>query len=362
MVGTSFNTYAIMAVHNLWKNNFEDAQSILVGYLYLKPKFDTLTETIRQENFKKNKYDLQDNDVFDKFVKENKRYIEKIKNNQTSIDDVGEIEKIDLYTLDTAFQLIPSGTNNKEHKIIANKIISTFFEKIFSNDRDDGVDLVIKRNFLKTLSYFVLMSPKDEIKDLLRPLLDKFNRSEIIADLLKAFITAEDSLNSYENFWEVWNLFKTKIIEACKNGDGYGHVNEIIRNYLFAINWKESAIEWHTLKDADRKFLKEMCEKIGHCPSTLYAISKLLNDIGSSFGDDGIIWISNILTKNKNLSDDKLDKNTEYYLENLVRKFIYKNRTKIKETKILKDNILVILDFLISNGSTVGYILRENVI
>ena len=40
----------------------------------------------------------------------------------------------------------------------------------------------------------------------------------------------------------------------------------------------------------------------------------------------------------------------------------HENREKIKKTKKLKTQILIILDFLIEKGSVVGYILRENIL
>ena len=363
MAGTSFNTFSIMAIHKLWKTNFEDAQSILIGYLYLKPKYDALRKKIRQENYKKDRYNLQENEVMDKFLKENEEYLQKVINNQVLIKDAGDIETIDLHTLKTAFQLIPLKTEDNDHKIIVKKIISAFVEKLISNDRDDRLDYKVGHDFLEKLAYFVLNTPKEEIQEYIKSFLDKFNSSETIADLFEEFISAEDYLNSYENFWEVWNLFKEKIFEVCKKGGGYWYVDKIIKSYLFAQNpWKESATEWHTLKDDNKRFFKEISEKIGHSSSTLYAVSKLLNDIGSSYLDDGIVWVSDMLAKNQNLLTAKLEVNTIYYIENLVRKYIYKNRTKIKETKKLKEEVLVTLDFLIAKGSVVGYILRENIV
>ena len=69
-----------------------------------------------------------------------------------------------------------------------------------------------------------------------------------------------------------------------------------------------------------------------------------------------------MLQSNKNLLSAKLETNAIYYLENLVKKYIYKNREKIKKTKKLKQEVLIILDFLIERGSVVGYILRENIL
>ena len=126
--------------------------------------------------------------------------------------------------------------------------------------------------------------------------------------------------------------------------------------------WKEDAKEWHTLKSTDKKFFKEVSQKIGHCPSTLYALAKLLNGIGSSYINDGIIWISDIIEKNNDLEGKKLETNTIYYIENLIRIYIYKNRENIKKTISLKQKILIILDFLIEKGSVVGYMLREDIL
>ena len=87
---------------------------------------------------------------------------------------------------------------------------------------------------------------------------------------------------------------------------------------------------------------------MGHgIPSVLYAISKLLNDIGSHYIDDGVIRVSSILQNNQDLADKKLEDNTIYYLENIVRKYTFKNREKIKKTKSIKDSLLLILDYLI---------------
>ncbi len=136
-----------------------------------------------------------------------------------------------------------------------------------------------------------------------------------------------------------------------------------MHSYLFAtVACNESAKEWHSLKDNNKRFFKEVSEKIGHCPSAIYAVSKLLNDIGSHYIDDGIFWISSIIRNNRELADKKLEVNTIYYLENLTRKYTFKNREKIKRTKAIKDNLLLILDYLINKGSVVGYMLRESIV
>lgn len=360
MGGTGFHFFSITAILKLWKNSFEDAQSILFGYLLLKPKYEALRKKLRQGHHKKDIYELHENEIIENFLEGYKVDLQKIVDNEISIDDIEDIKIVDLYILKTAFLLIPLETQNKDHKTIVNEIISAFSEKLLLRDRDDKIDYKVKHDFLRKLAFFVLTSQKGDIQEYLKPFIDNFDASESNADLFKEFISAEDALNLYEKFWEVWDLFKSAVIGLCNEGDGYWYIDQIIKSYLFAQNpWKETATEWHTLKEENKRFFKEMAEKMGHCPSALYAIAKILNDIGSSYLNDGISWISYILQKNRDILNSKVETNTVYYLENIVKKYIYENRERVRKTVGVKQEILVILDFLIEKGSVIGYMLRE---
>jgi hypothetical protein len=363
MGSTSFNLFSVMAIQKLWKRNISDAQSLLHGYLLLKPRYKELKKRIQEENYEKGIYELHENQILERFMDENEDALQNVIENKLALSNLRDIEKLDLSIQKTAFQLIPKKTVNADHQEIVKIIISAFAEKLLSDDRDDKIDYKVKHDFFETYAYFVLSSQKHEIQDYLKPFLDNFNCSESVADLFQEFVLAEDRLDTYDNFWMVWNLFKEKVIEICKDGDRHWYVEKIVKSYLFAqVPWKETAKDWHTLKDSNKRFFKEVSQKIGHCPSALYAISKLLNDIGSPYIDDGVSWVSNILDNNRDLMNKKLEVNTIYYIENLVRKYTFKNREKVRKTKALKDEVLIILNFLIEKGSVVGYMLRESIL
>ena len=358
-----FLDYSVNAVsNNLWRISFDDAQSILFGYLLLEPRHRQLRKKLNEENSKKGIYRPNENEILERFCKENEKDIEKILDNELPVINPEDIEEFELFCLRTAFLLIPPGTQNKVHKEIVKKIISVFAKKLFREDTNNKIDPGLKYDFLKKLVCFVLSSPRDEIKNYLEPFIEDFKSSEVISDLFEDFVLEQDRLNNYENFWEVWNLFKDRVIEVCKDRNSNWYKGKIVERYLFAHLWWEGSVtNWHTLKNSDKMFLKEMSQKIGHCPSTLYAISKLLNGVGSHYLDDGMLWISDMLTNNQNLLTVKLEKNTVYYMENVTRKYIHKNRTEIRENGELKKKILVLLDFLIEKGSVIGYMLRERI-
>ena len=366
MAGQLFSDYAIMPVLNLWKTSFEDAQSILSGYLLLEPEYERARKNLREENFAKGIYEVREPEVVERFLKENEKDMEKVVNNELPPVELEDTRSLDQFYLRNAFLLIPLEPDNEYQKELARKIIRAFAEKLFSDDSRHGeekIDYRIRRYFLKRLACLVLSSPKNEIKSYLEPFIHGFRRSKLIADLFEEFVVEEDRLKSYGNFWGVWNLFKEKVIEICRDGDRFSYTREIAKNFLLAHPWwKESATRWHALKDNDKRFFKEISREIGHCPSVLYSISKLLDGIGSDYLDDGILWISDMLSSNRELFTAELEDGTVYHMENSARKYIYKNLQKIRERNELKEKILVLLDFLVEKGSVIGYMLRERVI
>lgn len=355
-----FSDYPIEAIKSsLWEYQPEIAESILIGYLILKP----LYVKFRIESSKKDTYLISKDKLFERFVKENEQYIQRIIEHRVSLEEINNIDEFNLSTLLTVFSLIPLNVKKIEIKELVNSIIDKFAIALLSSHREDRIDYTIEQKFYEKYSLFVLSSSKEDIPLYLKPFLDGFNNSESIAKLFQEFIFSENKIVSYENFWQVWNLFYEKVVNLVKDGDKQWYKDKIVKNYLLAHPyWNESAREWHSIKERDNIFFNKASRDMGHCPSVLYSISKLLYGIGSMYLNNGIIWISRMLRENDNLLVDKLEVNTIYYLENLLKRFIYIDREKIKKERKLKQEVLIILNFLVKKGSVVGYMLRENIL
>jgi len=377
---------SIEAIHQLRQQSFVDADSMLIGYLKLKPKYDKLREKI-QKNYGAGIYEINNAYLMEEFKNENDEILQRFIKNELTLGNIEVIKDLDLGIQKTAFQLLPNETASEIHKEIARIIITSFAEnpKINSNMYQQKV----KNDFLNSYAHFVLTAPEDDIKEYLNPILDNFNNQSLsISDMLYHFIDVQDRLERHKNFWIIWNLFKRAVLDICSKRDRY--TDGIVKSYLFAQNqnpWDETAQTWHTLQANDKKFFKEISSKLGHCPSAIYAISKLLNGIGSIYIDDGISWLSKMLKNNQGLESEDLEdeeseivrmttqgnqifkvtdieKGTIIYLEKIAQRYIDidTNRKKIRQNRQTKDEVLIILNFLVDNGSAVGHQLRESVI
>jgi len=357
----SVGDFALMAIlHSLWDISFDDANSLLLGYLLLKPKYDATFESIRSENHKKKIYSVSIEQLIEAFESAFESDLKKIAARKIHYQDAGKVESLDLGILKTAFELIPLNSKAEDHKRFLTAALPLFSARLFTDDRSE--EHLNTHRFLEKFAYFVLMADAVDIDAYMQPFVRDLRASSFAGDMLREFVSTQDRAARYDEFWQVWNMLYDAVLDLCHKRSDRSYTKTIIYNYLFAIEWKDTAKEWHTLKDREKSFFKKVANDMGEHPAVLYAIAKLLNDVGSSFLEDGIAWVSGMIEKNKDLSSAELEVNTVYYLENLTRQFVLINRRKIKETPVIKKQVLVILDFLIQRGSVVAYMTRENIL
>lgn len=359
---TKFNTVVIRALQPLWKKDFGFALSIYIGYIILAQKWNDLFSEYRRAAYENNQFNIDLEEFMNSFLDASSEIFEKIADESINNHKFEDINSVDINILLTAFQTTPLKTEYAYEIPYLKEIISIISEKILSNGRDKKIDYMTRRLFFEKYTQYVLHLELNEIRDYLAPFIDNFVIGEDIANLLEEFINSEDDANKPAHFWAVWELFKDKVIGASTSGKGRPNSSRIVESYMFARNsWKEDAKNWQPFSEERKTFFRELTPRLGGDTAYLYSLSKLLCGVGSIYIDDGIHWLSSAISSHTiNLSRDNRD-NTIYYLEKVVRKYIFENRRKIRRIARIKSSVITILDFLVNNGSIIGYLLREDV-
>jgi hypothetical protein len=353
-----FSIFAIQAMAKLCSKFDEDVQSIYIGYLLLNPIYIDLLRKIRQEHYEQNNHNVCFDNIWPRLFEENDDILDEVITNKIPALRLITYSNLDFHTQSVAFSLLPIN-QNKWSRDAFKKLVSASVNIIFTDKRSEANNYQSKKDFLNKFSHYILLSPIEELPELLAPFIDNFNSSKGAAQLLEEIIYTQDLLNSYENFWKIWELFKPKVIQISKEESLNYHSRQIIKAYLFDVYWKKDAKGWHTFKDKNKRFFKEMSEKLPSSPSTLYAFSKLLNNTGSIYAAEGIHWIANIL---KALTQTNIDENTIYYLNSYIHKYLYRERAKIRCSPEMMKETCIVLDFLIEQGEVSGYLMRESIV
>lgn len=129
---------------------------------------------------------------------------------------------------------MPIKLHHSKHFSVAHEIITIFVRELAKDKNDHEAEYIVRNEFFEKYTFLVLNSEMNEIQQLIQPFIDNFNSTEIIADMFKNFIHAEDKLNSYNKFWFVWNQFKYKVVDETNKGTNNRDLEKVIKSYLFA--------------------------------------------------------------------------------------------------------------------------------
>lgn len=356
--------YVIESIHKskLWEQNQKVAQSILFGYIKLKPIYKKIIDEKRKEQRYWRRIPKTS------ILEELDKITPEFTFGENSFD-LKDIESLDIHGLEIVYQLIPSDTKDDVHldifmqtlPIMASRLLidRRVYEEEFGDDHDI---FKVRLEIFKRFSNFLLQREVSEIDKYLTPFLDYLSPTEETSLFIGEIITAEDSLMNREQFWHIWNKLFPKIKELSDYPRS-PYLKQIIINYLLAWQfWKDRIEEWHSLSRENLSLYVNASKEMGHIPAVLYSIARVLNSVGSNFKNEGIDWVYTIVSNNKLLQLGDLESNTLYYLEMYLRKFVFNNRQEIKKEIRLKNKVIPILDFMIERGSVHAYLLRESIL
>lgn len=358
--------YAIEAINNnLGRISPDRAIRIFRGYFAFAEKFAAVDKKIQLAGRRTAGYRYSRTEVVDKFTTDHEADLNAFLANEIQFDET-KVDGVDILILEATLNLVPTDTTEQVHLDFAKVALPILSKKLLKEDSrnvdDERADYKLRYRFFVRVAHFLLQREETKVQEWIKPFVDAFVISKESADFLQELISAEDKLKTYEPFWIIWDSFYDKIKRYASKGSYYG-LNPIIHNYLLAWPWwRKTAKEWFSLKEREKLFYAKVTKELGENPAVLYGVSKILNEVAASYLNDGIIWISDMLTKNKNLYTDELETNTIYYMEVIVRKYVYLNRTKLKSDRYLKNKLLIVLEFLISKASVNAYLLREEIL
>ena len=289
-------------------------------------------------------------DIIERFINENKNVFSKcIDESDVTITKL-DIQKLSFSALYVLLFLIY--TEKDLYTYLFDTVISqaTFY---LNKDKGNGERLkyMDKYRLAKGFALYLLHTTRKEIPNILNQLFNQCNDEDFLEMLYQNLIYTEDTLQRYDNFWEVWKISSSLVFNRKSS--------RILNSYLFAtISWKENSKNWHSFKNENKSFFLEISKEKTNM-QLLYPFTKLLYGIGSIYRSETVNWIFNIIENNSNCI---IDEATKFYLETVIRTYIYDNYAKISKLKMLKEKTIHILNFMINQNSVVAYMLRDNIL
>jgi len=343
----------------MWESQPAAAHIIFSLFIHLTSDFNKWLRTRVQEEKTVEQFILQ--------------YEQKIEGIISSKKDLNVSALAKLNANDLMKVAMTLDANSEAHFKLFIQIADGIFPRVFyescHNNREERLNYQLVPAFVDWLANYIYSTSESKATDLINLIMSKANSESYVNNLLTRILLKHDKIKDNQKFWHIWNGLFSYIKDLCKKQKQYvmstdeiylADLNEIISTYCFAWPWwGEEQKQWVGVQYAHLGFFSMIAEEIGYMPATLYSTARFLYTIGSDFIVEGIQWLSTIIDKSTHLATRELMTNTVYYLEDILINLATKYENDIKKKDSLRKDVLIILNYLVEKGSTVGFLIRE---
>ncbi len=288
------------------------------------------------------------------------------------IDSEAEITSLDFNTWPARSVVVPLSTTlsaatdlalaRELHHKMARAVVGSWEAR--SEDHDVGWQFKSNYAMMQRVSEFVLNLPPDEALRCCQPFLVAVADHPSEAAFFVGYVVAQEDIADSDRscFWEVWNAMADSAVNASwafSAVDQYSEGASFVDSILFNLPpWEEGVRHWRPLEGHGHD-VDAFAARMPATAPLLMAYVRYLYGIGRRSLPDAFSVIAGVLREG--VPEDLLsDGNTLYYLENLLGGYVHGEPSRLKSAPTLRDDVLYILDQMVTAGSSAAYIMRDD--
>jgi hypothetical protein len=215
---------------------------------------------------------------------------------------------------------------------------------------------------LERLARFVMQLPVATALAMCEPLLNAVDEHpREVARFVEHLVVIADQTDGDFPFWDIWQAFITRVQTARwihQFDPRYPPDRGLLDKLFLNLSWKDGIRNWRRLEGFAHR-VDTLFESLPPCATVLDAYCRFLYTIGEQSLPHSFVVVANRLNAgdaSQMLSQDT----TVFYLESLLRRFIYSQPLRIKTNAEARSAVLTILDQLVDSGSSAAYRMRDD--
>ncbi|MDB5330858.1 MAG: hypothetical protein JWP03_2009, partial [Phycisphaerales bacterium] len=242
--------------------------------------------------------------------------------------------------------------------------VAAMLSAMWRDERDDRGhrDYHFESDCEDYLAHFARKLPIEQALQVIDPVLTNIDKSpKEVASFVKDLVIAEDNAETTGSFWPLWSELASRILKAPWLSDleqRYPRDEGLLREMFLGLKWNEGVTHWHCL-EGHSQLIDDFFEKLPAVAVVFSGFLKFLYDIGERSLPNAFLLLERKLragTASKILSDS----NVVFYLETILRRYVYGKPDALKQHHSLRNAVLYLLDQLIDAGSSTAYRMRDD--
>ncbi len=248
------------------------------------------------------------------------------------------------------------------HLQVARSIVEDWDRELEDRTQRGQQNYEFIHQFFQRLARFVLRLDKKKALHVCEPFLaavEKHPRQ--IKDFVQCLVIEADRSNEPDSFWEVWQAFADAIAEAPwieQLDSRYGSGKELVGAIFLGNYWKENVRHWHRLEGQGQR-IDKLAERFRGSVTVFEAYCRFLYEIGDKSLPSGFILVAGSLAAGEPLAMLS-DQNTFFWLESLLRRYVYSEPERLKSDPAIRRAVLALLNHLVEAGSSAAYRMRDD--
>jgi gluconate kinase len=230
------------------------------------------------------------------------------------------------------------------------------------NRREDDRPIELEHECLDRLARVLLRMPASDAADVCAPILDAIDPCPREAAMfLLDLIGAEDRLATKAPFWDLWQAFANRIVNAqwiSRLGSRHSGYEELIHAAFFVLPWRKGFRHWPGLEGFAQK-VDSFFEQLPPCAIVLDSYVRFLYHIGEQSLPRAFEVAAGRLQQG-NAREMLSESNTIFCLQVLLARFVYGNPHHLKSDPRMRAAVLYLLDELVESGSSAAYRTRDD--
>ncbi|HEY3863700.1 MAG TPA: hypothetical protein VGO59_17635 [Verrucomicrobiae bacterium] len=246
------------------------------------------------------------------------------------------------------------------------KLVSSFLASSWKQEGDGqegaGRHHELEHRCAQRLTGFVLTLPAQVALDIVTPVLDLVAENpKEVGGFVELLIGVEDRVGSGAPFWTLWQQVADRVVSAPWLGSlrerSYNEV-ALIHALFLGVSWKEGVHHWQRL-NGEASRLDGLFKVLPPSAQALNEYCRFLYSVGQSSLPQTFLLIADKLKKAPT-GLVLLIPEVVFFLEIVMRRWVYSQIGKLKANPGLMEAVLVILDALVDAGSSHAYRMRDD--
>ncbi|MBE7491070.1 MAG: hypothetical protein HS108_04855 [Planctomycetes bacterium] len=224
---------------------------------------------------------------------------------------------------------------------------------------ESRLSLQLQHSLFAALTYFAVRQSEAVAVGLLSPLIERLeHETEQIADLLKAWIHAQDRTAPSVAFWSVWQSLADKYLQIDPARAKWNHFNDLLGGLFLGVEWKADARKWEPLVGYEER-LADFFRRLPASSSALAHYSMLLAKVGATALPGAIV---DVAQKVNAAGPTVLSRGAQFYLETVLLRLIYGGNVEIRANPTIRGAAIDLLNALVDFGSSAAFKLRDDLL